>query len=103
MLGSLKRKRPRDAPSRISVRPQAGEIAVTCHDETRTVREVEALAAEMARCPGPESSYLDLSAAPDTPLQRVVDVALAGRPRGAVSDARWRLCGGQPWPSHRRS
>ncbi|MCY0994567.1 hypothetical protein OV203_46010 [Nannocystis sp. ILAH1] len=50
--------------------------------ETRTVREVEVLAAELARCHGPESSYLDLSAAPDTPLQRVVDVALVGRGAG---------------------
>jgi hypothetical protein len=82
MLGSMDRKQPRDAPSRINVRLQAGEIVVTCHDETRTLREVEALAAELTRCHGPESSYLDLSAAPDTPLQRVVDVALAGRRAG---------------------
>ncbi|MCY1012015.1 hypothetical protein OV079_42020 [Nannocystis pusilla] len=42
----------------------------------------EALAAAIAGCHGPRSDALDLQADPAVPLQRILDLAIAGRRAG---------------------
>ncbi|MDC0669082.1 hypothetical protein [Nannocystis radixulma] len=73
---------PPDDPSRVELRIHAHDATIGCNGTTTTLTTPEALAAEVARCHGPQSDSLDLQSDPDVPMQRIVEMAIAGRLAG---------------------
>jgi hypothetical protein len=73
---------PADDPSRIELRVHADDATLGCNGTTTTLTAPEALATAIAGCHGPQSDALDLQADPAVPLQRVLDMAIAGRRAG---------------------
>ena len=71
-----------DGSSRIEVDIGVDELTMTCNRETRTWTTVDAFAADIARCTGPESGTMSIDAAPTIRIQRILEVALAGRRAG---------------------
>lgn len=73
---------PRDDSSRIHVDIGVDDLTLTCGGEAHTWTTVDALAADLGRCAGPESGSMGIDAAPTVRLQRFVEIALAGRRAG---------------------
>lgn len=61
---------------------RADDATLGCNGTTTTLTAPEALATAIAGCHGPQSDALDLQADPAVPLQRILDMAIAGRRAG---------------------